>query len=106
VDADEAIQHNPKLPLAYSVRGFAHGKKGDFERAMADLNKAIELNSRIPSGYIHRGLIYEARGEFKPALADFRMALSLNSKEFSARKEAADGVKRVEQKLVPERRTP
>jgi tetratricopeptide (TPR) repeat protein len=43
---DEAIRLNPKYPNAYSHRSFAYGKKGDYDRAMADLNKAIELNPK------------------------------------------------------------
>ena len=97
---NKAIRLDPTYANAYSHRGFAYGKKGEYDRAMADLNKAIELNPKYARGYTNRGLIFEARGELGPALADLRTALSLDPKFLTAGKEAAEGVQRIAQKLA------
>jgi Caspase domain/Tetratricopeptide repeat len=69
---------NPKLANAYSHRGFAYGMKGNFDRAMTDLDKAIALNPRYARGYSYRGAIYELRGDLGRAIEDYDQALKIN----------------------------
>jgi hypothetical protein len=71
------MQLNPKLPSVHSHRGFAYGKKGDFVRAMVDLDKGIALNPRYARGYSNRGAIYELQGDLGRAIADYDQALKL-----------------------------
>jgi tetratricopeptide (TPR) repeat protein len=65
---------NPKLANAHSHRGFCCGMKGNFDRAMTDLDKAIALNPRYASGYSYRGAIIELRGDQGRAIEDYDQA--------------------------------
>lgn len=50
-DYNRLIELNPKDPIAYSVRGDAYTKLGQYNLAIEDYNKAIELNPN--NSYAH-----------------------------------------------------
>jgi len=58
----------------YSERGFAHLKKNDHDRAIADLDNAIRLNPDNGRALKSRGLAYQAKGDTARADADFALA--------------------------------
>lgn len=58
--------------------------KGDYERALNDINKAININSKKADSYYVRGNIYQKLGDLNKALNDFRKAIELNSKHSDA----------------------
>lgn len=64
--------------LAYSNRGNAYGKKGEFDRAMADYAKAIELNPNFAKAHYGRGLAYEKTGDRVKAIGDYRKVLEID----------------------------
>jgi uncharacterized caspase-like protein len=70
----------PDLALLYSDRGFAYGRKGNFERAMADLDKAVALNPRNARGFGDRAAIRALRGQADAAIADADEAIRLDPK--------------------------
>ena len=41
--------------IFYCNRGYAYGKKGDYNRAIADYTQAIELNPNYVEAYNNRG---------------------------------------------------
>jgi tetratricopeptide (TPR) repeat protein len=70
-------QLRPDAANAYSHRGFAYGQKGDFKRAMEDLEKAIALDPKYARGYSNRAAILLLRGDRDRAAADFQTALKI-----------------------------
>src|SRR5262245_15988657 len=107
-DFNEAIRLNPSSLYAYRLRGMAFNGNVDYERAIADLTIVIRKNSETPyacrtmkelqcgNSYKFRAFSYEKKGDLPNALADYRMALGFDPGE----KEAAESIKRVEQKLA------
>jgi hypothetical protein len=65
----------------YGVRGYVHGRKGDFERAMADLSKALALGPKEARAYARRAAIYELRGDAARAIEDASEAIRLDPKD-------------------------
>jgi tetratricopeptide (TPR) repeat protein len=61
----------------HAGRGYAYFKKGDKERALADLDVAGRLAPQYFLAYAYRGEVHEARGERAKAAADYSKALSL-----------------------------
>ncbi len=57
-------------------RAVAYQAKGDFDRALADLDKALELNPRSARALIVRASIYRVRSQLDRAIADYSAALS------------------------------
>ena len=65
---------------AYNNRGIAYVKKGQYDRAISDLNKAIEINPNLVEAYFLRGLAYRHRGQYDRAISDFTKAIEINPK--------------------------
>jgi len=80
----------------YNNRGFVYNNKGEYDRAIVDLDKAIQLNPKSARAYKNRGISYEKKGEFQKALSDYNLAISLDSHL----QEAIEGAKRVSQTLA------
>ena len=59
----------PKDAPAYANRGLAYGKKGDYDKAIADYTEAIRLNPNAEA-YSNRGLAYRKKGDYDKAIAD------------------------------------
>jgi len=74
------LSFNPNAANAFASRGLAYLRKGDNDRAMADLNEAIRLNPREPFPYLNRGVIYGRKGDHARAIADYGEAITRNPK--------------------------
>ena len=62
---------------AYTNRGFAKEKLGDYEGAISDYDKAIENDSKRYEPYLNRGRSYYFLNNQKNACKDFKKAVSL-----------------------------
>ena len=43
----DAIRRDPKEVNAYCIRGLAYGRKGNYERAFADLDEAVQFEPEV-----------------------------------------------------------
>jgi len=65
---------------AYYNRGFAYGKKGQYEQAISDFTKALEIKPRSAGAYINRGVSYFDKGQYDKAWEDVYKAQDLGHK--------------------------
>lgn len=70
------------LAVAFRARGNAYDKKGDAERAIADLTQAIRHmpkgDALVPMLYNDRGNYYEQKGEYGKAIADYNETIRIH----------------------------
>ncbi len=83
-ELDAAIEHNPEDAKAYSTRGDAYLRKGEYDRAIKDYNAAIKLAPENSEVYVDRGCAYFNKGDCDRAIADYDKAIQLNSEEVDA----------------------
>ena len=57
--------------VAFINRGGAYQAKGDFDRAIADLDKALQLDPKSALALSDRASIYRARGDLDRTIADY-----------------------------------
>lgn len=69
---------------AYHRRGIEHAKKGDYDRAIHDLDEAIRLNPANADPYYDRGLTYARKGDDDRAIRDYNESIRLDPKRASA----------------------
>ena len=78
------IAKYPDYAQAYNLRGLAHGERGSFEEAVADLTVAITL---VPDGYRayeYRANAYASLRDYGKALDDYTKILSLTPENANA----------------------
>jgi TonB family protein len=68
----------------YDARSKAYFRRGDYDRAIADLNTLIQLEPNRAEAYHNRGAAYGAKGDLDRAIADFDRAIQLNPRLKSA----------------------
>ena len=61
-------------------RGNVYIRKGEYEKALADLNEAIRLNPKYVYGYKSRAFLYERMGDKDRAAADRAKVKELDPK--------------------------
>jgi tetratricopeptide (TPR) repeat protein len=75
----ESGRHEGKnLANAFNNRGLAYNKKGQYDRAIQDLDQAIQLNPQHALAFINRGLAYNNKGQYDRAIQDYDQAIRLN----------------------------
>ena len=80
-------------PRFLNDRGNLLAKRGELDRALADLNKAIEIAPQFAKAYGDRGLVRLLRGEATDAELDFRKCFELDHSLEPQFKAAASQVK-------------
>ena len=60
-------------------------KKGELDRALADLDAALRLDPKLIFAYAYRALLHEARGDLPRATTDYKIALTLPQSNFIRR---------------------
>lgn len=68
----------------YKNRAAGYAAKGEFDRAVVDLDQVIAMKGDDASTYLSRGLAYSARNRPDLALGDFNKAIELDPKHSSA----------------------
>ena len=68
------------LAVPFNNRGDAYIWKGNYDRAIADLNEAIRLNPKSSSAYNSRAVGYKAKGDYDRAVADLNEVIRLKPK--------------------------
>jgi len=74
----KAIDKNPELAKAYTVRAFAYEGKGKHAEAIADATKAITLDPSDPEAYGTRMRAYGASHQMEAGAADERTVLQIH----------------------------
>ncbi len=69
---------------AYINRSGAYRAKGDFDRALANLDEALRLDPKSALALLERASIYHAKGEFDRAIADYDGAIAAQPKSAAA----------------------
>jgi tetratricopeptide (TPR) repeat protein len=77
---DQAIALSPRSADLYNLRGVAHSKAGDGERADADFLKVTELSPRAAEAHMNRGVDFLRQGEFDRAIQALTQAAAVNPK--------------------------
>jgi tetratricopeptide (TPR) repeat protein len=80
---DAAIKEDPDNAAAHFWRGRLRAGKGEFDKALPDLNAAIRLGPTADA-YAHRGYVLQKQRQFDDALSDFNQALRLDSNNYLA----------------------
>jgi len=89
-----SVGFDTSLQSLYRRRGYSYINKGDYDKAIADLNQAIRLDPKNVDAYINRGIAYLNLGnavpwgevelhkivEYEKAIADFTQAIKLDPK--------------------------
>src|SRR4029079_3458972 len=70
---------SPYVALAYGLRGAAYRRKGDLDRALADLSQSLDDDPNQVRVYVNRGIVYSDKGYFDRAIADFTKAMEVDS---------------------------
>ncbi len=74
----EVVQRNPNDAAAYTTRGAAYARAGQFNEAIADFTKAIQLDPNSASAYNNRALASRQIGRDSAALQDFSKAIAID----------------------------
>jgi tetratricopeptide (TPR) repeat protein len=81
---DQAIALSPRSADLYNLRGIAHSKSGDGDRADADFRKVSELLPRTAEAHMNRGVDFLRQGDFDRAIAAFMQATAIDPKHATA----------------------
>ena len=65
------------LAVAFTNRGLAYKRKGQWDRAIADFSEAIRLKPDFATAFNNRGNIYYGKGQFDRAIKDYDKAIHL-----------------------------
>ncbi len=82
--AEEFLQRNPDLALAYDLRGKVHMQADRRDQALADFEQAIEKDPKLTAAWVDRGQIFLSNKAYDKALADFSHAIELDPKSDSS----------------------
>jgi tetratricopeptide (TPR) repeat protein len=66
------------LARAFSSRGLAYARKGQYDHAIEDFDQAIRLNPNDAVAFSNRGAAYARRGQPDRAIEDYDQAIRLN----------------------------
>ena len=75
---------DPFTANAYTNRGVARYRKGDFEGAKADFDAALRIRPGLAYAYLNRAATRRELGDLQGALVDLDKAISVQPKLFEA----------------------
>jgi tetratricopeptide (TPR) repeat protein len=74
---DKAIGADPRHYTAYSARGWAHYKIGDYPSALKDNTRALDLKPNFPGALVNRSNVLWKMKQYDKALVDINRAIEL-----------------------------
>ena len=77
---DQAISLSPRTADLYNLRGIAHSKAGDADRADADFRKVSELSPRAAEAHMNRGVDFLRHGDYDRSIEALKYATTVNPK--------------------------
>ncbi len=77
---DRALSLNPNLERAWSHKGIALSKLGNYEEALKCYDQAIKINPIISDTWYNKGLNYYNSGNTEDALSCFNKAIEIHNK--------------------------
>lgn len=77
IDFDTAFALEPNNTYVLFNRGYLHGKRKDYEKAIADFTRYISIDAKDADAYLLRASAYIALGETGKAEEDKRKAIEL-----------------------------
>jgi tetratricopeptide (TPR) repeat protein len=80
---DAAIQDDPENGAAHFWRGRLRAGKGEFDKALPDLNAAVRIQPTADA-YAHRGYVFQKQHQLDDSLSDFNQALRLDPNNYLA----------------------
>ena len=83
-DLNRAIRSDPRMAIAYFLRGDIKRSCGDAQSAVADFTIGIKLDPKCVPAYVCRGNARRNLGDTKGAIADCNRALKLDANNVSA----------------------
>jgi lipoprotein NlpI len=69
----QAVERDPKLAIAWYLRGRAHFCAGQVEKSVADFDKYVELEPKSESRQWERGISYYYAGEYAKGAKQFEL---------------------------------
>lgn len=81
---NDELSKFPEAAQGYNMRAREWVQRGDFDRALPDLERAIALEPALPNPWINRGNIRGLRGDYEGSLADLTKAAEIAPAEFDA----------------------
>jgi tetratricopeptide (TPR) repeat protein len=76
--SDEAIKINPRLALAYNIKGLALFNLRQYQEALTCYEKALELKPNYIEALNNKGLALAAIGKYGEAIESFNIAIEIN----------------------------
>src|SRR5215510_11792957 len=73
-----AQAQSPRAAEDHLKRGLILGRRGEFDRAIAEFDKAIEINPQLADAWCNRGLAYHLKGDIEQATAELDRAIKLD----------------------------
>src|SRR5262249_567791 len=75
LDAPSAAEPNA---AAFLLRGAVHGKRREFDLAIADYDAALKIDPKLATAVSDRGFAYAGKGDFNRAIADYTQAIQMD----------------------------
>ncbi|MCP5004842.1 MAG: tetratricopeptide repeat protein [Planctomycetes bacterium] len=79
------IRLKPDDARIYEILGFAHARRGEFDKGIEQFVKAIELDRNLYSAYLNLANTYIAAGKNTDAINTLKQLISLRPRNFNAR---------------------
>ena len=79
-DYNTATKLDRNYVSAYTNRGVALARKGDYDCALVEYNTALRLDPNDADVYNNRGVSFDEKGDLDRAIADYSEAIRLNPK--------------------------
>jgi adenylate cyclase len=76
--ATQAIELNDSLPMAYYVRGLVHRERGDYVKALVEVQKTIDLDPNYANGQVLLATLLYYAGRPEEGLQRMKQAIKLN----------------------------